>query len=150
MTYVNKIVSSVLFALGATFVLAGMSAALGFTFAGMLASLAAIVTLLYAGGTWFGTPRDHFDSVLVFDRALRVTRGAASGTHVSVHFPGTLRCEIEASCAAAFMGQATHFTCEQNGIPLTFAAAPIRGADGTILYGVLLAEAGVPAPAALV
>ena len=88
------------------------------------------------------------DPVVVFDRGLRVTCGAAAGSPVSAHFPAALRREIETRCAAALRGEAAHFVCADHGTAHGFLAAPVRAADGTILYGVLLA--GVTAPPALI
>lgn len=149
MTHARRFVSSALLAVGVTFVFAGTSAAFGFTIAGMLASVTAIAALLYAGGTWFGRAPQQPDGVLVFDRALRVVAsGGTPGTHVSAHFPVPLRREIEAHCTAALNGISSHFTIEpQHGGPLDCHAAPVRAADGTILYGVLLAAAPAAPPA---
>ena len=142
--------SSVLLAIGVTFVFAGMSAALGFTVTGALVSVAAIGTLLYAGGTWFAGAPLRRDAVLVFDRALVVACGSAAGTPVAAQFPAGLRREIEERCAAVWRGEAAHFTCEAGGIAHAFHTAPVRAADGTIVYGVLLNGVPAPAPAALV
>jgi hypothetical protein len=150
MTHMKRIVSSVLFVTGVMFVFAGMSAALGFTVVGVAASAAAIVTLLYAGGVWFAARALPRDCAIVFDRALRVTCGPSLGTPVAAQFPGTLRHEVEARCGAAIAGQSTYFSCEHHGVSVTFHAAPIRGADGTILYGVLLTGAAAAPPAVLV
>jgi hypothetical protein len=146
----KRILSRVLFVAGVTFVFAGMSAALGFTVAGVAASVAAIGTLLYAGGVWFAARDLPQDCAIVFDRALRVTCGPSVGTAVAAHFPRTLRQEVEARCGAAMGGQSTYFSCEHHGVSVTFHAAPIRGADGTILYGVLLTGAAAAPPAVLV
>lgn len=150
MTLVTRFVSSALLATGMILVFAGLSAALGFNPMGMAASLAAIVTLLYAGGTWFGapTPRQRREPVIVFDRTLRVACGSASGASVAAQFPESRRGEIEAACAAALTGQSIHFTCEQEGAILGFDAAPVRAADGTVVYGILISGTAAPASAA--
>lgn len=150
MTRVRRFVSSALFALGVMFVFAGISTALGITMAGMVASVAAIATLLYAGGAWFARSPLHSGCVLVFDHALRITCGGAAGTLVSSHFATAVRREIEARCVAALNGHGTFFTIEQDGTPLDCHAAPVRAADGTILYGVLLSGAAAARPAVFV
>ena len=52
MAALSRLASSVLFALGVALVLIGLSAALGFSVAGGVASAAAVASLLYAGGVW--------------------------------------------------------------------------------------------------
>ena len=150
MTHVRRIVSSALLGTGVLVVFAGLSAALGFSVMGMLASLAAIATLLYAGGAWFGAltpPSARREPVIVFDRTLRVVCGPAAGAPVTAQFPEAMRREIEARCTAALSGQPIHFACEQDGVPVGFDAAPIRGADGTVLYGILISGTAAPASA---
>ena len=140
MTQIKCIVSSTLLTGGILLVFGGLSQALGFTAGGMLASAALITTLLYAGGVWFRPlpSRTGLDQVVVFDRTLRVSCGGSSGTHIASLFPPSMRAEIEARCAAALAGQAAHFTCDQNGETVGFDAAPVRAADGTIVYGMLI------------
>ena len=150
MRRVRRFVSSALLALGVTLVFAGISTALGFTVTGMLASVAAIATLLYAGGAWFAPSPLHSGCVLVFDHALRVSCGGAAGTLVSSHFATAMRREIESRCVAALNGDCTFFTIEQDGRPLDCQTAPVRAADGTILYGVLLSGAAAARPAIVV
>ena len=50
----KRLLSSFLMAAGIVLVFYGFTAALGFTIVGMFASLAAISSLLYAGGVLFG------------------------------------------------------------------------------------------------
>jgi hypothetical protein len=64
----SRVGSTVLLAGGVVLVFAGMSAALGFSISGVLATLAAIAALLYAGGVWFGERRRADPSVVVFTR----------------------------------------------------------------------------------
>jgi hypothetical protein len=56
MVPLNRVLSSVLLASGIVLVFAGLSAALGFTAPGMIASIAVIGTLLYTGSVWFSSP----------------------------------------------------------------------------------------------
>jgi hypothetical protein len=150
MALVKRIVSSVLLASGIVLVFAGLSAALGFTAGGMLASVAAIAALLYAGGVWFGAPPVSLvpagsDTILVFDRALRVAAGAAPGVSVLSQFPEPIRPEIEVRCRAALRGEHTHFACEHAGKRIAFDIAPVQSLNGMVLYGVVISGSGVRA-----
>ena len=49
----NRLIASILLGIGVVLVFAGFSAALGFTALGVVATLAAIATLMSAGATWF-------------------------------------------------------------------------------------------------
>ena len=88
---------------GIMLVFTGLSAALGFTVIGILASVAAIAALLYAGAVWFGEapvtpiPAGADETLIVFDRSLRVAAGGAPGVSVLARFPELLRPEIEAT-----------------------------------------------------
>lgn len=147
---ITRLVSVVLFGTGIALVLAGVNAAIGFSVAGLVASVAAIVALLYAGAVWFGVPAVSSlasaspEAVLVFDRSLRVAAGAHRGTPVAACFPGSSRAEIEARCAAVLDGAIAHFSCRQGNERLHLDAVPIRSADGTILYGALLTVSAAP------
>lgn len=149
MTPTTRIVSAALLGTGVLLVFAGLSAALGFNSWGMAASLAAIATLLYAGGAWFGAlaPHERRDAIIVFDSTLRVACGTASGAFVSAQFPESIRRRIEAGCAAALAGQSVRFTCEQDGATVAFDAAPVRAADGTVVYGILISGTAAPGSA---
>ena len=140
----NRLVSSLLFCAGIVLVFAGLSAALGYTLAGMIASVAAIAGLLYAGATWFGAPQDSGPgTVLIFDHDLRLT----TGTPLLSHFPAEYRLEIQRHCEAALRGESRRFLVRTRA----FHATPIIAAEGTVLYGALLedvvslAAAGLPA-----
>ncbi len=146
---VKRHASSLLLASGIAVVFAGLSAALGFTAGGMIASVAAIASLLYAGGLWFGSAPATLavagaDTVIVFDRSLRITAGGAPGASLLLRFPEPLRPEIEMRCHLALRGEHTHFDCEHGGARLSFDIAPIQSVSGTVLYGVLIAGSGVP------
>ena len=134
--------------LGLLLVFVGMSAALGFTGAGMIASVAAIAALLYAGGIWFGTPPAAApagaETIFVFDRALRVAAGAAPGTPLLSRFPEPLQAEIDSRCRAALRGERTHFLCEHGGRRIDFDVAPVQMSSGAVLYGVLICGNGAP------
>ncbi len=145
----NGLVSSTLLIAGVVLVFAGLTTALGVTIGGTVASLAAIVTLLYAGAVWFGQARsspgrsDPAGLVIVFDRALSVVCGAGRGTPLVLQFPGTLRADIEMHCVAALAGQSSRFTCDDGVSRLDFDAAPVRFQNGSIVYGILLSAAVV-------
>jgi hypothetical protein len=145
---VRRLASSSLLGLGILLVFVGMSAALGFTGGGMIASVAAIAALLYGGGIWFGTPPAiapvGAETVFVFDRALRVAAGAAPGTPLLSHFPEPMQAEIGARCRAALRGERTHFLCEHGGRRIDFDVAPVQTSSGAVLYGVLICGTGAP------
>lgn len=148
------LVSSTLLVAGVVLVFAGLATALGFTIGGTIASLAAIVTLLYAGAVWFGQATTSpgrsgpAGLVIVFDRALSVVCGAGRGTPLVLQFPEILRADIELHCVAALAGQSTRFTCDDGVSRLGFDAAPVRVQDGSIVYGILLSAAVVDPVAA--
>jgi hypothetical protein len=147
MAFLRRLASSSLLAAGLLLVFGGISAALGFSGAGVVASLAVIAALLYAGGVWFDgapsiIPPAGADKVLVFDRALRVTAGAAPGASLLSQFPEPLHREIDARCRAALRGEHTHFFCEHAGRRLAFDVSPVQTIDGPVLYGVLICGPG--------
>src|SRR5262245_3319901 len=148
----RRLASSSLLGLGIVLVFFGMSAALGFTGGGMIASLAVITALLYAGGIWFGGSQAAVpagtETVFVFDRALRVSAGAAPGTPLLSQFPEPMQAEIGARCRAALRGERTHFLCEHAGRRIDFDVAPVQTSNGTVLYGVLICGSGAPVTAA--
>jgi hypothetical protein len=149
---VKRLMSSLLLAAGLVLVFTGLSYALGFSVPAMVASVAVIAALLYAGGVWFGgVPAVPLPagaaSVTVFDRDLRVVSGAGSGTRVTQRFPAALRPEIEARCRAALRGEGASFTCVVDGRTIAFDAAPIAASSGQVLYGVLIAGTGLAIPA---
>jgi hypothetical protein len=149
----KRAASSLLLAGGIVFVFAGLSAALGFGPEGMLASVAVIAALLYAGGVWFGAAPTMLapvggESVMVFDRSLRIAAGAAPGTPLLLTFPESLRAEIEMRCRLALQGEHTHFDCEHAGARVSFDISPVHTIAGLVLYGVLITGSGLHAPAA--
>lgn len=152
MTTLKRLLSSLLLASGLTLVFVGLSHALGFTVPGMIASIAVIGALLYAGGVWFGAPPGipapaGAATVLVFDRDLRVVTGPGTGAPLIKRFPAPLRPEIEMRCRAALRGESTQFTCELEGRRLLFDVSPVASASGAVLYGVLMTGAGPAIPA---
>jgi hypothetical protein len=149
----QRLASSVLMALGVLLVFLGVTAALGSTIIGTVASAAAIAGLLYVGGLWFGTaapasPTMAAVPILVFDHERRVVSGGVIGQPLSLHFPEILRAEIDRRCADALRGTSARFPCLQNGKMVVFDAIPVRTADGTIVYGILLSADLEPAEVA--
>ena len=155
MAMVKRFASSLLLACGVVLVFAGLSTALGFTLPGMLAAVAAIAALLYAGGAWFGAPPIALapagsETVIVFDRSLHVAAGRSPGVPLLSQFPEPLRPEIEIRCRAALRGEHTHFVCDHAGARIAFDVAPVQSIQGMVLYGVLItgSTARVPSVAA--
>jgi hypothetical protein len=153
MARVTRLASSLLLAAGIVLVFVGLTAALGFTVGAMVASVAAIATLLYAGTVWFGPAPPALmpsgaETVIVFDRSLHLVAGATPGTSLLSQFPAALRETVEAHCRAALAGEHSHFSCEIGGRHLTFDVAPIQTIAGAVLYGVLITGAGTAVPAA--
>jgi hypothetical protein len=155
MAPLKRVASSVLFGSGVGLVLVGLSAALGFTVAGIVASVAAVAALLYAGGVWFGDRTTvSAPSVLVFDRELRIAGGPHAGEPVVSRFPAPMRIEIQRRCAAAVAGEHSRFTCRDGGRTRVFDAAPVLSARTSEICGVLVEGAAetpetVPADAAV-
>ena len=140
MVHRARIVSATLLAAGVLLVFVGLSAAMGFTATGMLASAAAIAALLYAGALWAGLPhvRGGQPPLIVFDRDRRVLAGPGAGEPIEAQFPEFLRPEVERRCAAALSGAPVRFACLQNGRPTHYDVLPVRGADGAVLFGILV------------
>jgi hypothetical protein len=151
MAGVKRLLSSVLLGCGMVLVFTGLSASLGFTLPGVLASIAAIAALLFAGGVWFGQPAVPVpagaEAVVVFDRDLKVATGLAAGASILLRFPEPLRPDIERRCRAALRGESSHFTCDIGGRRFVFDAAPVTAGSPLVLYGVLVTASGVDAPA---
>ena len=137
--------SYVLLAGGVLLVFAGLASALAFSFAGFVASAAAIAALLYAGAVWFGGPSSADASVILFTPHLTVAAGPLTGRAVLDLFPPDIRSAIDRHCRAALAGESSRFTPAEGE---TFEAAPVRGADGLIAYGILIAGAASPERAA--
>jgi hypothetical protein len=151
MRLVKRAVSSVLLACGIVLVFFGLSAALGFTPVGVVASVAAIAALLYAGAAWYGGVPGQLtapgaDKVLVFDRLLQVVSGAATGASLLAQFPAAIRPELESRCRMALRGEHTHFSCEQAGARIAFDISPVQTVNGIVIYGVVVSGPGRPNP----
>ena len=151
---VTRLSASTLLGVGVVLVFAGYSAALGFTAFGVLASVAAIATLMYAGATWFprtatkAADTTEATPLVVFDRSRRIVGGDAAGELLELQFPEILRGEVQRHCAAALHGASTRFPCLQNGRMVVFEALPVRAADGSIIYGILIRSSAEPSAVA--
>jgi len=146
----KELASIVLLVLGMVLVFSGLTTALGLTALGMFASVAAMAALLFAGAMWFGySPKPvavlPSSAMLVFDRDRRIVSGVGVGGQLTAQFPEMLRAEIDRRSAAALAGTPARFPCLHNGRMVVFDALPIRGADGAILFGVLLSSEAAPA-----
>jgi hypothetical protein len=102
----------------------------------MIASAAAIAALLYAGAVGFGGAPGADPTVVLFTPQLTVAAGPLAGRAVPDLFPLALRNEIDALCRAALAGQSSRFSPAAGE---TFETAPVRGADGLVVYGILIA-----------
>jgi len=136
--------SLVALAAGIILVFAGLNSALGFSITGVIASSAAIVGLLYAGGVWFGgaPARPDRQSVL-FTHGLTIATGPASGRPIAELFAEPARAVIEEHCRLALEGRATRFTVAAD----VFAATPVRCPEGAVVYGLLLSGQAAEAAA---
>lgn len=132
----RRLASSLLLAGGIVLVFAGLSAALGFTPLGMLASVGAIAALLYAGATWFAEPArlPPVSNVLVFDHTLTLT----SGQPLLARFAEAEHAELRARCASALAGERVSATIDGRGYDIT----PIVSGEGVVLFGALIERGG--------
>jgi hypothetical protein len=133
----HRAASLVLLGGGLVLVFAGVASALGFSWWGMLASVAAIVALLYAGGVWFGAAPAADSSVVLFTHTLVVASGPHAGKPIADLYPGANRKALEDGCRAALTGRATRFASASQ----RFAASPVRSQEGAVVYGLLLTGA---------
>ena len=127
-------------------VFAGVASALGFSWWGMLASVAAIVALLYAGGVWFGAPPPSDSAVVLFTHTLVVASGPHTGRPLTALYPHANRTALEDGCRKGLAGHASRFTCDSQ----RFAVSPVRSAEGAVVYGLLLSGAAAAAEASAV
>jgi hypothetical protein len=130
----HRIGSLVLLAGGVVLVFGGLTSALGYSPAGMAASGAAIVALLYAGGVWFGPTPPADPHVILFTRQLEAAGGPRGGRSIVEQFPSQTRASIEQHCRGALEGRAARFTCGRTA----FAVSPVRSPEGAVVYGLLL------------
>jgi hypothetical protein len=137
----HQIVSTVLLLAGVALVFAGMTSALNFSLPGLIATVATIAGLLYAGGVWFGSASPGEPSVLIFDRQLIIVSGADAGQPVGDLFPVGVRRDVEQRCRDAFDGRSARFSVPGDADRQRFEVAPIRTADGFVSYGILLSGA---------
>ena len=131
MARIKRLASSLLLGAGTLLVFSGFSAALGFTVTGVVASVAAVAGLLYAGGVLFGE-RPSSGTVLIFDETLTLT----CGTPLLSVFPRGTHDAVRACAIGALAGQRGTFMVGQR----SYHVAPV--ALGTALgrYGAVLED----------
>src|SRR4051812_4473985 len=152
---VRRFASSALLASGLLFVFFGLSAALGFNASGFAASLAVIAALVYSGAVWFAPRLPSTEPLLttpvLFDGDGRIAGGPCLGQSLAPQFPGSLRSEVDRCRSAALAGTPARFSGDLHGRAVAFECLPVRRADGSIVYGILVAAepigAGVAASA---
>jgi hypothetical protein len=145
----HRIASSALLVSGVILVFAGYTAALGLSLVGAVASLTAVIGLLYAGAVWFRAQAPSVEA-LVFDQRLILAGGDAKGRALTDLFPPPLRADIEQYCRAALAGHSARFSCAADPDRRSFAVAPIRTADGLVLHAILMWGALEGADAAVI
>ena len=145
----HRVGPTLLLAGGVFLVFGGLGSALGFSTSGILASLAAVIALLYAGGVWFGGASHADPSVVVFTPELTVASGVLSGRRVADLFDDGMRRDIEVGCREALCGRPFRFSSGTGSSKRAFEAAPVHGADGLVICGVLLSGAMTVSASAL-
>jgi hypothetical protein len=139
MAHVRRTLPVVVFVVGVILVFSGLNAAVDLSAAGMFASAAAVLALLYSGAVWFGSRQPAppvLDTVIVFDRSLREACGARRGLPVTASFPVAERAALEDECWGALAGEGGRFSAGDGRSQ--FDVLPVRTADGAITYGILI------------
>jgi len=139
----QRVGSFVLLGGGLVLVFAGLASALGFSWWGMLASGAAILALLYAGGVWFAAPAAADTSVLLFTHTLVVASGPHTGRPIAAMYPDVDPKVIEDACRAALIGRGTRLAIGA----AHFVVSPVRSQEGAVVYGILVSGAAAAAEA---
>jgi hypothetical protein len=89
-------------------VFAGLTRSVGFSLAGITASLAAVVALWYPGAVFFGTyVASHTmapDTIFVFDRTFRLVADVHKGLPIRAALPAGLPGDLDARCPAPTSG----------------------------------------------
>ena len=105
----KQLLSIALLVAGVVLVFAGLTRSVGFSLAGIAASLAAVVALLYSGAVFFGTyPVPHTitpDTIFVFDRTFRLVAGVHKGLPIRAVLPAGLPGDLDERCTAVFAGK---------------------------------------------
>lgn len=130
MSAARRLVSSLLLGSGIVLVFAGINTALGFSAAGIVASLVVIAGLLYAGSVWGAAPVMPSGAVLTFDHGLRL----ADGRPLLSRFPSAQHDEIRAKAIATLAGARASLVID--GKP--FSMSPIVSDSGAVLYGAIV------------
>lgn len=141
----HRVGSTVLLSGGVFLVFAGLTSSLGYSISGIVATLAAIAALLYAGGVWFGGAPNTDLSVVLYTPSLTIASGPLAGHAITDLFPDHMRRQIDIQCRVALSGHTARFACGKGGGEKMFEASPVRTADGLVVYGLLLSGALVGA-----
>jgi hypothetical protein len=124
---------------GVTLVFVGVTRSVGFSLTGIIASLAAVVALLYSGAVFFGaSPAAHSgqrDTIFVFDRTFRLVSGTHKGLPIRAVLSGE---DVESRCSAVFTGKSDRFAYGGTSHPMQVDVVPVRDADGTVVFGMLI------------
>lgn len=153
MTDIKRVASSAFLGVGVLLVFFGLNAALNFTAAGAIASIAVIGALLYTGAVWFAPraaerPATQLTTPIVFDRDGCMVSGAARGQLLSAQLPEGIRADVNQRCAAALGGIPGHIACDYQGRSVVFEFLPVRSANGTVVYGLLVTSEAIAQPMA--
>jgi hypothetical protein len=140
MTIFRRALTTALLIAGVSLVFSGLTAAQGPSLAAVTASAAAIAALLYAGAVWFGGGSSD-EAAIIFDRDLTIASGRGRGTPVTSFFPAAMSRDLERHCRQALDGYPSTFSCASDPARRRFEAVPVRTADGTVAYGILLSGA---------
>jgi hypothetical protein len=145
MARIKRVLSILLFAVGVLVVFAGLNGAVGFSTVGILSSATAIAALLYSGAVWFGGAASAgppaSETILVYDRSLRLVSGGRRGQMLSTCFPASVRGQLESRCLEALAGSGSRFSFGAGEARQDLDAVPVRSADGMIVYGLLITTA---------
>ena len=138
----KQLLSIALLVAGVVLVFAGLTRSVGFSLAGIAASLAAVVALLYSGAVFFGTyPVPHTitpDTIFVFDRTFRLVAGVHKGLPIRAVLPAGLPGDLDARCTAVFAGKSERFEYAGSSRPMQAHLVPVRDANGAVQFGMLM------------
>jgi hypothetical protein len=140
---IRRVFSSILLAAGVVLVLAGLTSALGSGVTGLVAGVALVSALLYAGATWFAPPPLVATPLLVlFDRSGRVVAGFRAGEPLAARFSRSRAADIDRHVATVFAGASVHVMPDPHDAT-TLVMVPVRAADGTIPLAILTTASAV-------
>jgi hypothetical protein len=142
MSRVKEILSIALLVAGVTLVFVGVTRSVGFSLAGIIASLAAVVALLYSGAVFFGASlaphTEKRDTIFVFDRTIRLVGGAHQGMPIRAVLRGIAEGDLESRCSAVFSGKTDRFAYTAATPPMHVDIVPVRDVDGVVVLGMVI------------